>query len=121
PTLLQRDKTLQFTARTPAEARAVLSGTGMSPARRAAALMALGCASSEGERVRLEVLARSGQGVERLAAILALGEMNAGATALLLEIAGAESGLVRECALLALLRDGRNAGRRRVEEIAADD
>lgn len=119
--LLERDKTTQFSARTAAEARAMLAATGISPERRAAALMALGCASAEGERARLEEIARHGQGVERVAAILALGEMNAGATVLLLEIVDAEDGLVRECALLALLRDGRNAGRRRVEEIAADD
>ncbi len=119
--LIQRDKTVQFTSRTPAEARALLGASGISAERRAAALMALGCASAEGERGRLEGLARSGVGVERIASILALGEMNAGATALLLEIAGGESALLRECALLALLRDGRNAGRRRVEEIAADD
>ncbi|MCY2961470.1 MAG: hypothetical protein NTY35_15010 [Planctomycetota bacterium] len=118
--LLQRDKTVQFTARTPSEARAVLGAEGISAQRRAAALMALGCASAEGERGRLETLARTGQGIERVASILALGEMNAGATALLLDIAGTETGLLRDAALLALLRDGRNAGRRRVEEIAAD-
>jgi len=119
--LIQRDKTIQFTARTTPEARALLNTTGLSAHRRAAALMALGCASAEGERERLETIARTGEGIERIAAVLALGEMNAGATALLLEIAGSEDELLRECALLALLRDGRNAGRRRVEEIAADD
>lgn len=118
--LIERDATIQFTARTPSQARALLSATGISADRRAAALMALGCSSAEGERARLESVARGGRGVERIAAILALGEMNAGATALLLEIIAKEPGLARESALLALLRDGRNAGRRRVEEIAAD-
>jgi hypothetical protein len=120
PALLERDKKVQFTARTPSEARSLLGASGISAHRRAAALMALGCSTAEGERGRLESVARTGRGVERVAAILALGEMNAGATALLLDLVGAEDGIVREAALLALLRDGRNAGRRRVEEIAAD-
>jgi len=118
--LIERDRTLQWTTRTPSAARAVLATSGISAHRRAIALMALGCASDEGERPRLEITARSGVGIERAAAILALGEMNAGATALLLEIAASGSSFERDCALLALLRDGRNAGRRRVEEIAAD-
>jgi len=118
--LLTRDQTVKFTTRTPAEARALLAAAAISPERRAAALMALGCSSSEGERPRLEALARGGEGMQRLAAILALGEMNAGATSLLLEIASKADPLARECALLALLRDGRNTGRRRVEEIAYD-
>jgi len=118
--LIERDRTLQWTTRTPSAARAVLSAAGMSAHRRAVAWMALGCASDEGERPRLEAMARSGEGIERAAAILALGEMNAGATALLLEIAETGPEFDRDCALLALLRDGRNAGRRRVEEIAAD-
>jgi hypothetical protein len=101
-------------------ARALLAAGAISPERRAAALMALGCSSSEGDRPRLEALARTGEGIQRLAAILALGEMNAGATSLLLEIASQPDALARECALLALLRDGRNTGRRRVEEIAYD-
>ncbi|MBL8860634.1 MAG: hypothetical protein JNK02_01365 [Planctomycetes bacterium] len=118
--LVERDRTVQFTGRTATLARAALATPGLSAERRAAAIVALGCASDEGERAFLESAARTSTGVERAAAILALGEMNAGATALLLDIAAAEQGLVRESALLALLRDGRNAGRRRVEEIAAD-
>lgn len=118
--LIERDRTLKWTTRTSTAARTVLATSGISAHRRATAWMALGCASDEGERPRLESMARTGVGIERAAAILALGEMNAGATALLLEIAAGDAPFERDCALLALLRDGRNAGRRRVEEIAAD-
>ncbi len=118
--LVARDRTVRFTDRTPSEARALLALDGLSPDRRAAALVALGCASAEGERTRLETTARSGTGVERWGAILALGEMNAGATALLLDLVANEDARTAECALLALLRDGRNSGRRRVEELAYD-
>ncbi|MBI5363752.1 MAG: hypothetical protein HZA53_11280 [Planctomycetes bacterium] len=118
--LLARDARVAFTPRTPADARARLAQSVATPEKRAAAWIALGSSGAVNERLAMEDLARHGTGVERRAAILALGELASGADALLMSLTSEEPE-VAECALLALLRTGRAAARRRVEEIAHDD
>src|SRR5437868_1731383 len=68
---------IAFTERTADEARAILSLPDLTPERRAIALLALGAAGDASERAQLERIARSGAGLERRAAILALGELGA--------------------------------------------
>ena len=117
--LLARDARVAFTPRTGADARALLGTSAPSPEKRAAAWLALGSCGAVSERLALEDLARHGAGVERLAAILALGELSTGVDALFTSLTSEEDE-VAQCALLALLRSNRPASRRRVEEIAND-
>src|SRR5439155_13806016 len=72
--LVARDPRIAFTERTTDEARAILSLPDLTPERRAIALLALGAAGDASERAQLERIARSGAGLERRAAILALGQ-----------------------------------------------
>lgn len=117
--LFARDARIGFTGRTAADARAALALESVSVEKRCTAWMALGCAGAIGERLELESLARTGEGLERRTAVLALGEMAAGVESLLFELLAAPPD-VAECALLALLRTDRASSRRRVEEIASD-
>lgn len=117
--LLARDVRVSFTPRTGADARALLATSTPSAEKRAAAWLALGSCGAVSERLALEDLARHGAGVERLAAILALGELSTGVEALFTSLTSEEDD-VAQCALLALLRSNRAASRRRVEEIAND-
>lgn len=118
--LIERDRRLSYTGRTAAEARTVLEATTSTEEKRAIAAMALGCSGSVVERARLERTVKIGSDLERRAAILALGEMSAGPDDLLDAWIAKEPEPIAECALLSLLRCDRGAGRRRVEEIAAD-
>jgi hypothetical protein len=118
--LLSRDKRLEFTQRTATDARRQLAEEDVSISRRAVCWMAIGCSGAVSGRVELQDLARKGTGIERLAAILALGEMGTGVEAALLPLVDAGKPDVGECALLALLRSGRPSSRRRVDEIAHD-
>lgn len=118
--LVARDRRISFTPRTSGEARAALDAPGASPERRAIAMLALGASGTVVERERLQRSARDGDDLERRAAILALGEMGAATSAELEEWVRKAEPSRAECALLAMLRGGRRADRRRVEEIAAD-
>jgi hypothetical protein len=121
--MIANDARVSFTQRTAGEARAVLDAAEAADAteeRRAIAMVGLGAAGAVIERTRLERVARSGTDLERRAAVLALGELAAATDALLEEWIAKAEPPVAECALLALLRSGSPAGRRRVEEIAAD-
>ncbi|HEV8114095.1 MAG TPA: HEAT repeat domain-containing protein [Planctomycetota bacterium] len=117
---LARDKHITFSARSATEASAVLNVPGGIALRRAAAWMTLGLAGSPADRGRIADEARSGKGLERRAAILALGELASDATSLLGSIAADPDASVSECAMLALLRSRRPDARQRVEAIAAD-
>lgn len=118
--LIARDGRLSFTARTAYEARAVLESPSSTVERRSIAMMALGASGTTISRARLQRVARDTSELERQAAILALGEMNAATSAELEEWAQSGAPHDAECALLAMLRCDRRADRRRVEEIAAD-
>src|SRR5687768_2558286 len=72
---IARDRRISFTPRTASDARGALALEGRTSERRAAAWIALGSAGATVERPRMEELARSGTGIEREAAILALGEL----------------------------------------------
>lgn len=118
--LVERDRRVGFSSRTLGLARALLQEQDKLPERRAAAWFALGAAGAADQRPALEESARSAQGLERLAAILALGELSEGGDALLQELARSSETGVGPCALLALLRTQKPALRRGVEEIAQD-
>lgn len=118
--LIARDAHISFTARTAGSARAVLDAPDATEEQRAIAIVALGASGSVAERARLERIARTGRDLERRAAILALGEMSAGADVELEAWMAKEELPLAECALLALLRTDRGFARRRVEEMAAD-
>ncbi|MBK7877209.1 MAG: hypothetical protein IPJ77_15950 [Planctomycetes bacterium] len=117
--LQARDRRVAFTPRTAADARALLASSAPSAEKRAAAWLALGSSGAVSERLALEDLTRHGAGIERRAAILALGELSTGVEALFTSLTSEEDEIA-ECALLALLRSNRAASRRRVEEIAND-
>lgn len=116
--LVERDRQVSFTQRSAAEARALLALEKVPVDKRAAALLVLGAAGAVDQRLMLENKAKSGSGLERRAAMLALGELSSSSEALL--TAYVNDVEIGECALLALLRSGRAAARRRVEEIASD-
>ena len=118
--LLQRNRRVGFSSRSLALARGLLQQDGKAPERRAAAWFALGSAGAADQHAALEESARSGQGIERLAAILALGELAEGGEGLLQELTRSEEAGIAPCALLALLRTQKAALRRGVEEIAQD-
>ena len=118
--LLARDKRLEFTARTATDARRQLAEEDVSISRRAVCWMAIGCSGAVSSRVEMQELARKGTGIERLAAILALGELKIGVESALLPLVDAGKTDIGECALLALLRSDRPSSRRRVDEIAHD-
>lgn len=120
PALTQRDARIAFSPRSAEDARAFLVRPELTPEQRAAAWIALGSSGAVRERVALEALALRGEGVERQAAILALGELATSTDALFTSLLG-EPPEIAECALLALLRSGRASARRRVEEIAHDE
>lgn len=116
---LAQDKHVTFTARSATDASASLDLPGGATAlRRAAAWVTLGCVGSPADRPRIESEARAGRGLERQAAILALGEIAWDETALLASIAEEPDVPASEAAILALLRSKRPAGRARVEAIA---
>jgi len=118
--MLARDQRIRFTERTATDARRLLAAEGLSPSRRAVGWMAIGCAHDVSQRVAAEDLALKGAGIERLAAILALGEMGASAEDTLLRLIDSPAEGVGECSLLSLLRIDRPSARRRVDEIASD-
>lgn len=120
PALTQRDTRIAFSARSAEDARAFLARPDLSPEQRATAWIALGSSGAVRERVALEALALHGEGIEREAAILALGELATSTDALFTSLLG-DAPEIADCALLALLRTGRGSARRRVEEIAHDD
>jgi hypothetical protein len=116
---LARDKRVTFTPRSATDASAALDLPGGTTAlRRAAAWITLGCVGSPADRSRIENEARAGRGLERQAAILALGEITWDETALLALFAGEKDVPAAEAAILALLRSKRPAARARVEDIA---
>jgi HEAT repeat protein len=117
---IARDKRLKFTVRTATDARRLLAQEKVSPQRRAVAWMAIGCGRDVAERVETEEMALKGTGIERCAAILALGEMGASVEDTLFGLLASPGPGVGECALMALLRTERASSRRRVDEIAND-
>jgi hypothetical protein len=117
---MRRDERITFLDRSAAEANAALdnpSGIGL---RRAAAWMTLGSQGTPDDRLRIARAVHGEQGLERCAAILALGQPQADATLVLSQLADDADAEAGECALLALLRTGRPEARARVEAVAAD-
>ncbi len=117
---MRRDERITFLDRSAAEANAALdnpSGIGL---RRAAAWMTLGSQGTPDDRLRIVRAVHGEQGLERSAAVLALGQPQADATSVLAQLADDPDAETGECALYALLRTGRPEARERVEAIAAD-
>ena len=120
--LLERDARLRFTSRSESQALGILERSTIPTSVRAAALMALGCSGSIRQRPRLESWAHEGSMLERRAAVLALGELRGGSEPLLRELASGSDKELGQCAVLALLRSGRQAPLAFVDGIAqADD
>lgn len=118
--LVARDRRIQFPARSISSAQALLRlGEGFEKDR-AAAWLALGAAGALGERARIERVARTGSGLERQAAVLALGGMGPGSEAVLAEFLADPDPLIAECALLALAASRRSSASARVDAIARD-
>jgi hypothetical protein len=117
--LLARDERAAFAPLTGRAALDALDEPELEMDERAVALFALGSSADVGERGRLETWARRGAPRERRAAVLALGELGPGSTALLVELAEGEPGELAECALLALLRSGQADAVAYVERLAA--
>jgi hypothetical protein len=120
--LLRRESEISFRATLTANsALADLDRPGLSPERRTAALMALGCAGAVGERARLESWAVEGDVTTRVAAVLALGELGLPDPHLVIDVVhNALEPEIAEAALVALLRSGSRAGHDLVNEIAAN-
>jgi HEAT repeat protein len=98
-------------------------GGELSSPNRAAALVALGASRVSSARGTLEAWASEGSGEDRLGAILGLGELGLGlgdADLILVDLLQDGDPLVRECALLALLRSGQ-AGWRELAAGLADE
>jgi hypothetical protein len=118
--MLARDQRIRFTMRTATDARRLLNEENVAPQRRAVAGMAIGAAHDVSERLAAEDVVAKGTGIERQAAVLALGEMGANVEEVLLHLLDSPAPGVAECAMLALVRTERASSRRRVDEIAND-
>ena len=116
--LLARDELVSFTSRTELAALIAIEGDALDLDSRSAAIFALGASGSHRGRELLEETLVSGARTERCAAVLALGEIGVGVSALLMSLRGDPEPLVVECALLALMRTGRWAGAEYVEAVA---
>jgi hypothetical protein len=117
---MRRDERITFLDRSAAEANAALdnpSGIGL---RRAAAWMTLGSQGTPDDRLRIARAVRGEQGLERSAAVLALGQPQADTTTILAQLVDDPDAETAECALYALLRTGRPEAREKVEAVAAD-
>src|SRR5262249_21630213 len=84
------------------------------------AWMTLGSQGTPEERLRIERAVRAEQGMERRAAILALGQPRADATLVLRTLIDDPDPLAAECAILALLKTGVPGAREVVVATAAD-
>lgn len=114
----ERDLHISFALRSAVEASAALAQTGGTALYRSGAWIALGAAGSSGDHTAIARHSRVGAGLERRAAILAMGEPQAEATGLLMPLVGDRDLLVAECAMLALLRSRDPEARKRVESLA---
>jgi hypothetical protein len=118
--LIARNKRLEFPARSISAAQALLRAEETYEEDRAAAWLALGASGALSERTRIEKVARNGTGLERRAAVLALGGMGPGGEVVLVELLEDPETSIAECALLALASSRRPTAVARVEAIARD-
>jgi hypothetical protein len=118
--LVTRNKRIEFPARTITSAQALLRADETFEEDRAAAWLALGAAGALSERTRIEKVARNGTGIERRAAVLALGGMGPGGEVVLTELLEDPEPLIPECALLALASSRSATATERVERLARD-
>jgi hypothetical protein len=114
-----RDKRITFSIRSAVEASAALDRSEASALYRSAAWIVLGSVGSPGDRASIARQARIGKGLERRAAILALGEGPGAETSVLAPIVEDEDLAVAECAMLALLHARAAGARERIEARAA--
>lgn len=117
---LQRDARITFTDRSLVDASASLDNPAGVGLRRAAAWMTLGSQGTPEDRLRIERAVRTEQGMERRAAILALGQPGSDSTAILRSLIDDADPLAAECALLSLLHTGTPGSRDVVVGTAAD-
>jgi hypothetical protein len=119
--LVARNKRVEFPARSITSAQALLRADDTFEEDRAAAWLALGAAGALSERTRIEKVARNGFGIERRAAVLALGGMGPGGEVVLTELLNDPEILIPECALLALSSSRSRSAMARVDMIARDN
>jgi hypothetical protein len=120
----ERDLHISFSLRSAVEASAALAASEGTALYRSGAWIVLGAAGSPGDHLAIARQARVGAGLERRAAILALGEGTGGEANLLVPLVADRDLVVAECAMLALLRTRNPKGRELVESFAtsgADD
>ena len=123
--ILARDERVSFTPQSVARALAGLDQANLDERERAIMLFTLGAAGAVDERPLLQSWASEGSFSERSAAILALGELGPSASGFLkpLALGGTYGGpqpevlRLRECALLALLRTGREEARDTISDL----
>lgn len=119
--LVERDPEVEFHSRSAAAALEALSGE-LDEARRAAALYTLGAAGRRASRERLVGEVTEGSGLERVSAILGLGELHGelgDADLILVDLLEDEDQVTAGCALLALLRTGDPAWRELCEGLGS--
>lgn len=114
-----RDRRISFSLRSAVEASAALAQIGGTALYRSGAWIALGAAGSPGDHTSVARHTRIGEGLERRAAILALGEPPGDGTGLLVALVADRDLLVAECAMLALIRSREPRAREHVESFAA--
>lgn len=113
-----RDARISFSLRSAVEASAALAHAEGTALYRSGAYIALGAAGSPADHSAISRQARIGEGLERRAAILALGELPGKETIFLLGLVDGRDLIVAECAMLALLRSKDPRARERVEALA---
>jgi hypothetical protein len=125
---LARDARIGFTARSAVDAQREIDRPLGTADRRAVALFALGASGDPAHRQRLDSWVQDGTPEERAAAVLGLGELGASGTdrighveeLLLLRTVEDPDTSLAACALLALLRAGRQSGEDMAERISND-
>ncbi|MFN0006757.1 MAG: hypothetical protein ACKVXR_02525 [Planctomycetota bacterium] len=114
-----RDARISFSLRSAVEASAAIDHPEGTALYRSGAWITLGTAGSPADHAEVSRQARIGEGLQRRAAILALGEFQGKETNFLLGLVDDRDLLVAECAMLSLLRSKDPRGRDRVVALAA--
>ena len=114
-----RDARISFSLRSAVDASAALAQAGGTALYRSGAWIALGNAGSAGDRSAIARQARVGTGLERRAAILALGEGSGAEVGTLVGLVANQDTLIAECAMLALVRSKEPGARATIESMAS--
>jgi len=120
PELIERDRRATFGLRTAASAQREVDRAEASERERSAALLALGCAKSVGDRARIAALADESKGDLKSAAIWALGALGSPSDVVkLVEFTGRRAG-VAQAGVFALALNGTREALAHLRTLAAD-